>query len=154
MRALVLFGLVLFGVSLVFQRGSAVALPRGYRNNNPGNIRWDGRTQWAGMAGADAAGFVIFSAAEYGYRAAARVLRSYERQGYNTVEKIINRWAPPSENDTGAYVQHVAAQLGVQQRQVIRVDDHMVPLLRTIARHENGYVLHSDALIQRGATMA
>ena len=42
-------------------------------------------------------------------------LLTYQRQhGLDTVKGILNRWAPPSENDTGAYVQTVSRALGLR----------------------------------------
>ena len=56
-------------------------LPRGLRNNNPLNIR-KGAQRWQGQTGNDGA-FCIFESMEYGYRAAFRLLHTY-----NTKYKI------------------------------------------------------------------
>lgn len=83
-------------------------LPRGYRNNNPLNIRisssaWKGKINPSG----DSA-FEQFVSMEYGYRAALRTMRTYiNKYGANTIDKIISRWAPPSENNTLAYISNV-----------------------------------------------
>ena len=50
-------------------------LPRGLRNNNPLNIR-KGAQRWQGQTGNDGA-FCIFESMEYGYRAAFRLLHTY-----------------------------------------------------------------------------
>ena len=56
--------------------------------------------------------FVQFVSMAYGYRAAWKVLESYwktfkkERLPF-TVQNIIQRWAPPNENDTDNYVRTV-----------------------------------------------
>ena len=85
---------------------------RGIRNNNPLNIRHSAdRWQGARMEQKDRS-FVQFQSMAYGYRAAWKVLESYwkhfhsQRQPF-TVESIIRRWAPPSENHTDAYVKTV-----------------------------------------------
>jgi hypothetical protein len=45
----------------------------------------------------------------WGYRAMFMVLDTYRRRyGLRTVSGLIGRWAPPSENDTGAYAALVA----------------------------------------------
>lgn len=111
---------------------------RGIRNNNPGNIRWDGLVPKSQRTDKS---FCQFTAPEYGIRAMIIILRNYEKKhGLNTVRKIINRWAPPVENDTEAYVNSVAKQVGVDADKVIDVTDSrvMIPLLEAIITHENG----------------
>jgi hypothetical protein len=80
---------------------------RGLRNNNPGNI--DRNTiKWQGMADDQSSDprFVVFKAPVFGIRALAKTLLAYQNQhGCKTIRQIINRWAPPSENKTEAYVQ-------------------------------------------------
>ncbi len=117
-------------------------LPRGVRGNNPGNIDRTG-TKWAGMS-ADQSGdprFIVFDEPEWGIRAIVRVLRTYyDKYGLRTVKGIINRWAPPNENDTEAYYVTVARRLGVDPDAVIDIDDldTLRSLVKAIIRHENG----------------
>ncbi len=90
------------------------SLPRGLRNNNPLNIRLT-NTTWMGQLkpGTDKA-FCQFEKMRYGYRAAFVLLhRYYTVWDCKTVRKIINRWAPPSENDTAAYVNNVCKLMEV-----------------------------------------
>lgn len=115
---------------------------RGIRNNNPGNIRWG--DDWQGLVPKSERtdkSFCQFTAPEYGIRAMIIILRNYEKKhGLNTARKIINRWAPPVENDTEAYINSVAKQVGVDADKVIDVTDSrvMIPLLEAIITHENG----------------
>lgn len=120
--------------------GADKTLPRGLRNNNPGNIRYGKFAQDQGAIGRDSGGFAIFQTAEDGLRALGELLRSYARRGLNTVRGVINRWAPPSENDTGAYVGAVAKRLGVGEDQALNMSDPKViaGLSAEITRHENG----------------
>lgn len=110
--------------------------PRGIRNNNPLNIRKSG-DNWLGSVGDDGE-FVQFSLASLGVRAAARILKNYrDKYGLNTVSGIINRWAPPSENDTQSYIESVAKKVHVDANQVL--DDSDYPnLIRAMIYHENG----------------
>ena len=84
---------------------------RGWRNNNPLNIRRG--EQWSGLASKQTdPQFCQFLTMTYGYRAGVKLLKSYARifaqRGQQwSVENVINRWAPPSENDTGAYLHRV-----------------------------------------------
>lgn len=84
-------------------------LPRGYRNNNPLNIRYSFWNAWKGKVLPNQDGtFEQFNDMAYGYRAALSLLRTYiKKYGCNTVAKIISRWAPENENNTQAYIQHV-----------------------------------------------
>ncbi|UTI75177.1 peptidoglycan lytic exotransglycosylase [Escherichia phage 6925] len=111
---------------------------RGIRNNNPGNIRVS-KDQWEGMTGDDGA-FVIFDSPESGVRALGKNLLSYGRQGYDSIEKIINRWAPPNENDTKAYIDSVVAATGIPATQSLDLSDPdtLSSLAQAISFHETG----------------
>ena len=143
------------GLGLVVANAPKVGLaPRGIRNNNPGNIR-RGTADWLGMVSGDDQEFVTFSHPVYGIRAMARVLKNYQRiHGLKTVREIINRWAPPVENDTGAYVEHVAKSLGVDPDRAVHVPQILPALVAMIIRHENGVQPYSSDLIAQGVAIA
>ena len=89
--------------------------PRGLRNNNPLNIRKSRKTTWVGQSEKqEDRAFVQFCSMAYGYRAAFKVLQNY-RVLYDcmTLRQYIQRWAPPIENNTEAYVSSVARTAGV-----------------------------------------
>lgn len=111
---------------------------RGVRNSNPGNLR-KSKDQWEGAIGDDGE-FVIFDSPESGVRALAKNLQSYGRQGYDSIEKIINRWAPPSENDTQSYIDSVVAATGIPATQSIDLTnpDVLASLSEAIGFHETG----------------
>lgn len=111
---------------------------RGVRNANPGNLR-KSKDQWEGAIGDDGA-FVIFDSPESGVRALAKNLQSYGRQGYDSIEKIINRWAPPNENDTKAYIDSVVAATGIPATQSLDLSnpDTLSSLAQAISFHETG----------------
>ena len=113
-------------------------LPRGMRNNNPGNIRTlpKGRA-WNGQVGDDA-GYGIYSEMPLGVRALGKQLLAYQKRGLVTVRDIIGTWAPPSENVTSAYVTAVARALAVKPEERIDVGARLVELAAAIIRHENG----------------
>ena len=87
-------------------------LPLGLRLNNPGNIT---KTTglWQGEVVSSHKRFKQFINLAYGYRAIFIVLRSYIDKGYDTIEKIITRYAPPSENDTLSYIKNVSKRTGI-----------------------------------------
>jgi hypothetical protein len=135
-----------------------MATPRGIRNHNPGNIDHNPRTKWQGLATPPSDGrFCRFVSAAFGIRALARVLITYQDQhDLDTVRGIINRWAPPVENDTAAYVGRVAVALGVGPDDPIDVHQHAVmrPLVAAIIRHENGVQPYTVEQLDEGLRLA
>ena len=117
-------------------------LPRGYRNNNPLNIRFSMWNAWKGkvLPNSDGA-FEQFENMAYGYRAALHLIRKYIRQGYNTVAKIISRWAPESDgNYTQAYIDHVCEFADLNKDRIISPDDRdtLTAMVRAMSIIENG----------------
>ena len=125
---------------------------RGIRNNNPLNIE---RTSdnWQGMAAVQTdSRFVNFVDPRWGYRAAARILQNYGAAGIVTLEQIINRWAPPIENNSRAYVESVSAKIGVEPDG--SPWDRLPELLAAMTVHENGSNPYSMELIREGVSWA
>ena len=117
-------------------------LPRGIRNNNPGNVE-RGSDRWLGMSADQSADgrFLVFDTPEAGIRCLMRLLINYqERHGIKTMREAINRWAPPVENNSSAYVQHVSRLTGFDPDEPLDFLDREinVALTRAIVRHENG----------------
>ncbi|EAW2652133.1 hypothetical protein AUA07_04090 [Salmonella enterica subsp. enterica serovar Heidelberg] len=129
---------------------------RGIRNNNPGNLEYSKTNPWVGQTGDDGR-FAKFETPEHGIRALGRNLLSYQRQGIDTVNDIINRWAPPSDNNnTEAYIQAVCAQLGVTPDQPLDASnpDTLKALCASIIQHENGSQPYSDQQLATGVSAA
>jgi hypothetical protein len=122
--------------------------PRGIRNNNPLNIRKSG-DDWQGAVGDDGE-FIQFALASKGIRAAARILKNYrDKYGLNTVSGIINRWAPPNENDTESYINSVSAKINVDSEKPL--DDSEYPaLIAAMINHENGLQPYAQEIIYQG----
>lgn len=130
--------------------------PRGVRNNNPGNLEASSSNPWIGQTGSDGR-FAKFETPEHGIRALGRNLISYQRQGIDTVGEIINRWAPPSDNnDTAAYIKAVCAQLGVTANQPLDASnpDTLQALCAAIIKHENGSQPYSQDQLSTGVSAA
>ncbi len=131
---------------------------RGERNNNPGNIDRN-YVKWQGMC-ADQSGdprFIVFQAAEDGIRAIAKLLLTYHRKyRLNTVRTMIEKWAPSSENDSDAYVNHVAKRLSVNPDEDINAEnpDTLELLVGAIIAHENGRVIYTDTQIAESVRRA
>lgn len=129
------------------------AVPRGIRNNNPGNIRHG--ADWQGQAPhQDDPDFVTFLSPQWGIRAIVRILRSYQAHGLKTIGAAIDRWAPQNENDTGAYIHAVCMDCGLDADTVVSFDNIMMPLVKAIIRHENGVQPYMDDIIQMGIELA
>ena len=126
---------------------------RGVRNSNPGNLR-KSKDKWEGAIGDDGA-FVIFDSPESGVRALAKNLQSYGRQGYDSIEKIINRWAPPNENDTQSYINSVVAATGIPATQSLDLTnpDVLASLSEAIGFHETGS-RYNPEVYQQGVARA
>lgn len=147
------------GVAMALGTTAAVVVYRGslgINNNNPGNIR-RGKDSWKGSVpsinGKTDKKFVQFSAPEYGIRAFARILRSYNKAGANTLQKIIYKWAPPKENNSAAYLAHVVEQTGFAVNHIITVADYPA-LIAAMILHENGKQPYSTELIKRGIALS
>lgn len=97
---------------------SEIKVPRGIRNNNPLNIRKGNNWQGERAKQSDNA-FEEFESLQYGIRAGFKLIKRY-MSGYNgltkpfdTIELIVSRWAPPSENATRSYIDHVSREVDI-----------------------------------------
>ena len=106
---------------------------RSWRNFNPGNIRKGDFSNNNGAIGDDGS-FAVFPDKKTGQKAIETLLRG-RSYGPLTLEAAINRYAPPTENDTGSYVNFVVqhADLG---RDVILDDLRIAEIRRIVAAIE------------------
>lgn len=127
-------------------------LPRGIRNNNPLNIRTSS-DKWQGLTDVQKdESFFSFKALKYGFRAAYKILGTYQKK-YNikSVYKTIKRWAPSEDgNNPTKYfntVQIEMAKDGFIINQTTNIDlsktSFCISLLRAMAIVENGYGFES-----------
>ena len=121
-----------------------MSTPRGLRNCNPLNIRLTS-DKWKGMKARQTdADFCQFEAMEWGWRAAFWLLTRtyYHTYRLYTIRDIIHKWAPATENNTRAYIDHVAQLAGIGPLECIG-DPSEQPLRwiavgAAMAIHENG----------------
>jgi hypothetical protein len=113
--------------------------PRGLRNNNPLNIRHNADVFQGEIKGTDKS-FKTFSSMSYGYRAAFVTLATYLSRGWNTIEKIIAKWAPPSENNTADYTAKVAKYSGIPKDKSLTAADgaDYILIVAAMSAVENG----------------
>lgn len=134
--------------------------PRGIRNNNPGNIRIG--ENWQGLATKEEMKefqrsekeFCVFNNAIWGIRAIVVILNTYQRKGFDTVEKMIGRWAPHNDkNPTQKYVEFVAEHMEIEPDEKFNIQDKnlaqkMVEAI--IAFENNNRQPYDDKLIWKG----
>lgn len=121
-----------------------------WTTKNPFNIRYSKEYKWKGFVTIHK-GFCVFESFRYGVRAGIILLRNYIRNGYNTVESIVSRYAPPSENNTRAYIEFVDDRVnfgkigGSSSDTPIKADSlEFFWLVSAIACYESGYNLSWD----------
>lgn len=131
--------------------------PRGIVNNNPGNLRIG--LPWQGLKLGIPGGFCNFISVEYGVRAMAKDLyNKVVNDGLNTIALEVAKYAPPSENDTQAYINAVSASTGWGPNDPIdlSVPGNLQLLIRAHVMHENGDqygALVTDQMISDGVGM-
>ncbi|MFK9072991.1 structural protein [Proteus sp. WDL240414] len=123
---------------------------RGERNNNPGNIRHG--SKWQGLSAQQTdKDFCQFVSPEYGIRAIYKLLQTYQKKyELNTVESIIDRYAPPNENNTVGYINRAAKDIGVSVSEPINVSSKPVAiaLATAIVGVELGYQPYSQKVFE------
>ncbi|EPM0209261.1 structural protein [Proteus mirabilis] len=123
---------------------------RGERNNNPGNIRHG--SKWQGLSAQQTdKDFCQFVSPEYGIRAIYKLLQTYQKKyELNTVASIIDRYAPPNENNTAGYINRAAKDIGVSVNESINVSSKPVAiaLATAIVGVELGYQPYSQKVFE------
>jgi hypothetical protein len=115
--------------------------PLSVRNNNPGNLRYydsltrpgyvlEGATRGEG-------GFARFDTPEAGMRAMYQQLRIDTQRSGLTLSQFINKYAPPSENKTGNYINFVGAAVGLKPND--KIPESLLPdVMRAMVQMEGG----------------
>ena len=101
--------------------------------------------------------FCVFKETKWGIRALCRLLLTYyRRDGLETVEEIIRRYAPAKENDTESYIKDVCQRTGFKAQEKLRLTDRetMLKLIKAIIWHENGLQPYEDKELSVGMRLA
>jgi len=116
-------------------------MPRGFRLNNPCNLR-QGQGRFIGEYDKSRDNeFRQFRTMYYGMRAALHLLMKtyYHLHHLRTIKEIIHRWAPPEENNTSAYVKFISKKTGVGENDIIpNKPEFWVDFLDAMIQMENG----------------
>jgi hypothetical protein len=125
---------------LIFRKPIQKAMTRGYRNNNPGNIRRTPSVIYEGEIQGTDNSFKTFKSMAYGYRAMFSLLTHYANHGLTTINSIINTYAPGNENNTEAYIRTVSNKTGLDPLEEINFSDTNTfkNLVAAISFVENG----------------
>ena len=111
--------------------------------NNPGNIRLTSET-WVGQVKpGDSTAFVTFSEPLYGYRALYKLIINYINGGFNNLNRIVYKYAPPGDNNpSNAYVQFLENYTGLNREQTINPYDFstIFKIGMGISRFETGQI--------------
>lgn len=105
-----------------------IPAPRGIRNNNPLNIRKGNNWQGERHPQSDR-DFEEFETMQMGLRAALILLRNYmsgfsgKSRKFDTIEKIVRRWAPEVENATQSYINFVCDDTGFSRSDIIKFSE-------------------------------
>lgn len=113
--------------------------PLGMSLNNPGNLR-DVGIKWQGMV-RSGDGFCCFDTLANGLRAMAIDLCNAQKIHERfTIRSIITAFAPPSENNTDAYIRNVCAdtQCGPDETFHLERRDRLFALMQAVIRQEQG----------------
>lgn len=111
---------------------------RSWRNNNPGNIRYSEFARKQGAIG-EAGGFAVFPDEATGMRAIGALITSKNYINL-TVGGAINRYAPPSENDTAAYQKTLERKTGIPLNTPMKsLSDDQVQRVATVIREIEGW---------------
>jgi hypothetical protein len=114
--------------------------------NNPGNIRCN--RELKGVVDCNAKGFSIFESENAGIKAIHSLLKVYyNKYGLNTISKIISRYAPSSENQTGIYIDFVAQKSGYGKNQILEIPD-LKYLLKSLIKMESGKDYTNEKLFE------
>lgn len=134
------------------------SLPRGVRNNNPGNIQ-QSDVQWDGKVNSPDTRFEAFASPEAGIRALGLNAITMQRNGAQSVQDIISKWSPAQENgpeNTAAYIAGVSKSMGVSPTDRIDLTNpaQLTAFTNAVIAHENNGYAYSPEQVSTGVNAA
>ena len=138
---------------------------RAVRNCNPLNIERNAKNKWQGLVPesemtpeqAAEKRYEVFRSPVWGFRAGAILMIAYQdRNDIDTIAGVVRKWAPPIENDAGAYINAVCKQTGFGPAVALNFHsyDHIAPVIKAMSIHEGGGWRFSDRDLDAGLTKA
>jgi hypothetical protein len=90
----------------------------------------------------------------FGVRAMIVLLTNYMNDGDNTIVAIILRWAPPSENNSNAYITNLAEFTGFDEYEELSpTKETLRGLVKGIAKSENGFECVTNSEFNQGYSL-
>lgn len=116
--------------------------------NNPGNIRAGGG-KFIGEVTPAGDAFRSFVDLAHGYRAIGKIFHAYYKKGYTTLEKALNRYAPPSDNNpTDNYIDYVAGKIkhprNADLKPILFDPKRLSELIAAVSKFEQGSKFSND----------
>jgi len=126
------------GHYVMFDGSINVGGDRNWRNNNPGNMNASPFTEAHGALGSDGR-FAIFADMDTGMKALSVLLTSANYINLSIVAAM-NRYAPPSENNTDAYTSFISSRVGVDPSTLMSdlTADQLAAFAQAIYHYEGG----------------
>lgn len=97
-----------------------------FSHRNPGNLRWFG-ADWVGLdrKNTKAKGdFCWFLDVESGTRAMTKLIQNYLKDGVNTIDKIVSKYAPAQDGNVPTkYADFIEQKAGVSRSQILALSD-------------------------------
>lgn len=135
-------------------------VPHGLRLHNPFNLEKDPNIKWQGLVvDSKEQVFCEFQSDLYGLRAGFINLKTQIQHNFNTITKLIYKYAPPktatnpNENNTKAYIEAVCKRMGKNPDDILTLFD-IKPLGEAIIKQEQGYLPYQDDLINKAIRLA
>ena len=133
--------------------GGSMSDPRGIRNNNPGNIKYNSANNWLGKIPGPqntdpGRTFEQFTDLKYGLRAMLILLKKYYiNDNLKTIKGIINKWDPGSTSSGSGYVPYISDRMDLDPTDLLDLSD-LKDLAVHISSFENGTKVTSPGEIQ------
>lgn len=116
-------------------------MSRGLDNCNPGNLRLSAVRYKGEIRPSRDRQFRTFESMAWGYRAIFVLLHTYSvRYKCKTLRSMVERYAPPVENDTDGYLRFVSMRAAVHPDCEVDTLDHrmMTAIVSAVSLIENG----------------
>jgi len=136
---------------------SQIPATREERLNNPMGVERVAGVTWQGQSPYQPdERFVSFLGPGWGIRAGVRCLMTaIDKDGMNTIGKLVDHWAPPNENDTGAYIADICQRCSFPNADApVTHDSITVKLIQGFIHHENGRCIYTEEEIRGAISMA
>lgn len=123
-------------------------LPRGIRNGNPLNLKFNPNIVWKHQCGIDDDDFLIFKPPLWGIRAGCMNVRHIDEVlNHPWLSFLIGRWVGNDKSQAIPYAKYIAEQLHVPTDKPLDLHAMGFDLCCAMITFENGYNPYDDNLI-------